>query len=77
MKSFNEVVSEVFSVNQVDIKDEMTSQDIPGWDSMNYLMLISSLESEFGITFTMDQIVNATTLGDLRKIVEHKDNNAS
>ena len=37
---------------------------------MNYLLFIAELEKEFGVSFTMDQVMNATTIGDLRKVVE-------
>ncbi len=70
MRTFNEIVQKIFSLKQEDIKDEMSSKDIADWDSMNYLLFIAELEKEFDISFSMDDVMNAKTLGDIRKIVE-------
>lgn len=73
MKTFNSIVSKTFSIPESEIRDELSSKDIPDWDSMNYLLFIAELEKEFAITFTMDEVMNVQTLGDLRILVEgHK-----
>ena len=69
MKKFNEIVSRVFEVKAEDIKDEWSSKDIPHWDSMNYLLLITELEKHFGVTFTADEVLKATCVGDIRKVI--------
>ncbi len=72
MKTFNQIVSSIFSLNEEEIKDEMSSKDIADWDSMNYLMFIAELEKEFNMSFTIDEVMNAQTLGDIRKILESR-----
>lgn len=72
MKTFNQIVSATFSLPEEEIKDTLSSKDIAGWDSMNYLMFIADLESNFSMSFTMDEVMNAQTLGDIRLIVESK-----
>lgn len=72
MKTFNQIVSSTFSLKEEDIKDELSSKDIANWDSMNYLMFIAELEKEFNMSFTMDEVMNAQTLGDIRKILESR-----
>ena len=72
MKTFNQIVQDIFSLNAEDIRDGMSSKDIPEWDSMNYLLFISELEKEFSVSFSMDEVISAETLGDIRKIVEDR-----
>ena len=72
MKTFNQIVSEHFNLSADDVKDSMTMHDIPGWDSMNFLLLIADLEKEFGFTFSMDQVLSFNSLGDIRSILEKK-----
>jgi acyl carrier protein len=72
MKTFNEIVTEILKIKESDIKDSLSPDDVPEWDSMNYLMLVAELEDNFAISFTMDNIVNSKTLGDVRKVVESK-----
>jgi acyl carrier protein len=72
MKTFNQIVSATFSIPEADIKDELSSKDIANWDSMNYLMFIADLEKEFSVSFTMDEVMNAQTLGEIRHILESR-----
>ena len=72
MKTFNTIASELFSIPEESIHDGLSSKDIENWDSMNYLLFIAELEKEFGVSFSMDQVMNAKTIGDLRAIVEKK-----
>jgi acyl carrier protein len=70
MKTFNHIVQELFNIKEEEIKDELSSKDIPNWDSMNYLLFVAELEKNFDMSFTMDEVMSAETLGDLRKLVE-------
>lgn len=72
MKTFNQIVSELFLLDESAINDSLSSKDIPEWDSMNYLLFIAELEKEFDISFSMDQVMNAKTLGDIRSVVDGK-----
>lgn len=70
MKTFHDIVEEILHISKADIRDELTSSDVPEWDSMNYLLFIAELEKEFAMSFTMDEVLNAQTLGDIRALVE-------
>lgn len=72
MKTFNEIVAKSFNIKESDVKDELSSKDISDWDSMNYLLFISELEKEFNVSFTMDEVLSAQSLGSIRKILESK-----
>ncbi len=72
MKKFNKIVSKIFGVKEKDIKDELSSKDIPHWDSMNYLLLISELEEEFDVMFTADEVTNAKCVGDIKKMISKR-----
>lgn len=72
MKTFNQIVSSTFSLPEEDINDNLSSKDIAEWDSMNYLMFIADLEKEFSVSFTMDEVMNAQTLGDIRRVLESR-----
>jgi acyl carrier protein len=72
MKTFNKIVSEHFTLAENEVTDALTMHDIPGWDSMNFLLLIADIEKEFGMTFTMDEVLSFNSLGDIRKVLEAK-----
>jgi acyl carrier protein len=56
----------------IQISEETSSSDIEKWDSMNHVILIASIEKEFGITFDIMEIINITTIGDFVDIVDKK-----
>lgn len=72
MEKFELIVSNIFMIKSEEIKDTLTSKDIPEWDSMNYLFLIAELEKEYGVSFTMDEVMNAQCLGDIRAIISKR-----
>ena len=54
------------------LEDRMGFDDIPGWDSVGHMNLISELESRFGITLEMDEIVALDSVGAVRQVVARK-----
>ena len=75
MKDFNTLVTEHFKVAESDITDALSAKDIPEWDSMNYLLFISDVEKEYGVSFSMDDVLGAQMLGDVRKMLEARTHN--
>lgn len=51
------------------IEDRMGFDDIPGWDSVGHMSLISQLETHWGITLEMDEIVGLDSVGAVRNLV--------
>ncbi len=54
------------------LRDEMGFDDIPGWDSVGHMNLITDLESRFGITLDMDEIIGLSSVGAVRALVARK-----
>ena len=44
--------------------------DIPGWDSMGHIALVSSLEQAFGLSFDVDEVMEMEDVRQIVKIVE-------
>lgn len=70
MSKFSQLASKFLSIKEEEVRDELTPKDVPEWDSMAFLLFVAELEKEFSMSFTMDQVMNSESLGDLRKIVE-------
>jgi len=71
-KAFTTIVTEKLKIKAEDISDSLTPGDVPEWDSMNYLLFISELEKEYNVSFTMDEVLQAQSLGDVRKYLKAK-----
>ena len=72
MKTFNQIAQELLKIPAGQVRDDITPKDVPDWDSMNYLIFISELEKEFDISFTMDEVLNAKSLGEVKNIIKSK-----
>lgn len=72
MKTFNEIAREAFNIKEKEVRDDLSSKDIPDWDSMNYLLFIAELEKEYGVSFSMDEVLSAKTLGAIKATLKSK-----
>jgi acyl carrier protein len=54
------------------LEDQMTFDDVPGWDSVGHMNLVSELESQFGISLDMDEIVALDSVKSVRELVTRK-----
>lgn len=72
MKTFNQIVNEILKIPEKDIRDDLTSKSIPEWDSMNYLLFIAELEKQFNVSFSMDEVMGADSLGAVKNVLRTK-----
>lgn len=65
----NAIFSEIFLLPESELRDETLLKDIPTWDSLQHMLLITRVEEDFQVQFDGDQIADMQTLGDVRKAV--------
>ena len=51
-----EVFRQVFDDPEIVLRDEMTADDIPGWDSLTHINLMVATEKRFKIKFATAEI---------------------
>ena len=65
-----DVFRDVFD-QEVALADETIAADVPGWDSLNHITLIGTVEDEFDVKFPMKDVVGMKNVGELvDKIIE-------
>ena len=67
-----DVFRTLFRQPDLELRDEMTSADVAGWDSLKHVSLIIHLADELGIKFRGDEVVRLTNVGELRSLVHEK-----
>lgn len=67
--ALREVVSEILDVPPHSIDDALTPNDVPLWDSLTHLRMISAVEQRFGVRFRMAEIQSVTCIGALRALL--------
>jgi len=68
----NEVFRQVFANPKLDIRPDMTPNDIDGWDSMAHVNLIAAVQLRFKIKFDTKELRKIRTVGDLGQLVDGK-----
>lgn len=68
-EKLNEVFQDVFDDDSITVNAETTSDDIEDWDSLEHINLVSAVEKEFGVKFTMAQVVGMKNVGEMVDII--------
>ena len=59
-----DICKDVFDDETLELTEESCSANVAGWDSLTHLSVISDIEDDFDIAFTMEEI-NSKNLGEL------------
>ena len=65
----NEVFQDVFDEEDLTVTDTTTAKDVVGWDSLEHINLINAIEQEFGMKFSMGQVVAMKNVGEMADII--------
>lgn len=65
----NEVFRDVFDDESITVEDATTAEDIEDWDSLEHINLITAIEQEFNIKFSMGQVVTMKNVGEMIDII--------
>lgn len=68
----NNVFRDVFDDDSITVNEETTAEDIEDWDSLEHINLVAAVEKEFGIKFSMGQIVSMKNVGEMIDIILEK-----
>jgi acyl carrier protein len=63
------VFKDAFNDEALVLRDEMTSQDIPGWDSVHHINLMFAIESSFGMQFIGNELAELKNVGELKALL--------
>ena len=72
MEKLKDIVARVFEISKDEVTDELTYDTIEKWDSFAHMLLITEIEKDMGIEFTIFEIEQARTFKVLREIVSRK-----
>ena len=70
MQKLKRILAKILQVEADDINDESSPDNVENWDSFNALVLVSELEREYQVKFTMQEIRSVTCVKDIRGCLE-------
>lgn len=71
MKLF-QTVAGVLNIDADTLSNESNGQNTKNWDSLRHIELMLAVETAFGVTFTMSEMVSMQNLGDMRALLMEK-----
>lgn len=72
MEILNAIFQLVFEDDTIQIRPDMTADDIDGWDSLSHINLITAVEAKFKIRFSRKELLIMKNIGDLDRAIEAK-----
>jgi acyl carrier protein len=69
-RRLTEVFRRVFHQPALELRDETSARDVPGWDSLNHVTLMIEVEREFGLRFSSREIEALSCVGDLKALID-------
>lgn len=61
LKTYNDIFRDILEVSDNELNDSLTIDNCDLWDSVHQLMLIASIENEFGITMEPEDMLELTS----------------
>ena len=55
--------------SEEDLTEDISLQDLEGWDSLSIVQFIATMDAEYGIAVDSKQLVEAKSVGDLVDLV--------
>lgn len=68
-QKFETILKDVLKISSFTLTDELKVKDVPGWNSLNHLMVIVALENGFNIRFSVEEATQTENLGELKSLI--------
>ena len=67
VRTIYEIISKIMNVSITEINDNSGPETIERWDSYNGLLLVDELESEFNISFSLEEMSDTHNISDIKR----------
>lgn len=71
-EKLKKIILNELNLEDFDIKDETTANQVPGWDSFNHINVILAVEQNYNIHFKGLEILRVKNIGELQQLVDSK-----
>ena len=70
LEKYNKAFIDSLSISEKKLNQDLKYNEIPEWDSIGHMTLISNLESAFKITMETDDVIGFSSFAKGKKILE-------
>ena len=68
----HQIVAETFGIDADDVDDSTSQQTLDAWTSLAHLRLLTTLQSAFGVRFTMQEMSALTRVSAIEKLLAER-----
>ena len=61
------LISKVLDISKESVTDETSPESTSSWDSFNALLMVSELEDDFKVHFSMEEVLAVKCVKDIRE----------
>lgn len=72
LSSIEEIVRRILENETIKLTNQITINQVPGWDSLNHIRIIIAIENKFKMKYTAEEIRTIQDIGKLCDIVHGK-----
>tara|TARA_Y100000816_G_C25698029_1_gene368981 strand:- start:39 stop:269 length:231 start_codon:yes stop_codon:yes gene_type:complete len=71
-KTLKNIFSDLLKLDLKEINDDLTMKDLDIWDSLMHMELIVTIEKEFELEFSFEEIVSMQNFGEINRILKKR-----
>jgi acyl carrier protein len=68
-QKFRSIVSTILRVPEARVTDDLSSDGVETWDSLNHINLIGAIEQEFGVTLPTENLGDFMSVAQLKALL--------
>jgi len=72
VETLNQIFCMVFDDETIQVRPDMTANDVDGWDSLSHVNLITAIEAKFNLRFSQKELLSQRNVGNLIDDIERK-----
>jgi acyl carrier protein len=70
--TLEKIMSDILKIPESEITDDLTMDNLDEWDSLRHMDLIVSIEQDFGVELTFDEIIIMRSVVAIKNVLKAK-----
>ncbi len=66
------VILRELKLDRAELRDDTVASEVPGWDSLSHVRILTAVEKEFGIQIRPLEVIRLKNVGNLQALVDRK-----
>lgn len=70
LRRIQSIAADILGLPNLELREETTARDVPGWDSLTHVQIIIGVEQAFGMRLSATQVAQLENAGSLVDVVQ-------